>query len=77
MCVDFYTIHIHLVIKSGLIDCLPFLFLFSNFGVPVMQRDTSSSDVSASHVGRVRRRRHPTEVSIFFPFALYCALFFL
>ena len=31
-----------------------------------MQGDTSSSDVSASHVGRVRRRKHPTEVSNFF-----------
>ncbi|KAJ1285472.1 hypothetical protein BS78_03G282100 [Paspalum vaginatum] len=28
-----------------------------------MQRDTSSSDASASHAGRVRRRRHPTEAN--------------
>nr|ACF81759.1 unknown [Zea mays] len=28
-----------------------------------MQRDTSSSDVSASHVGRVRRRKHPSEAT--------------
>ncbi|XP_066317209.1 phosphatidate cytidylyltransferase 1-like isoform X5 [Miscanthus floridulus] len=34
-----------------------------NFGVPVMQRDTSSSDASASHAGRVRRRRHATEAT--------------
>jgi len=31
-----------------------------------MQRDTSSSDASASHTGRVRRRRQPSEVSNFF-----------
>ncbi|PWZ09569.1 Phosphatidate cytidylyltransferase 2, partial [Zea mays] len=42
---------------------LPFSGTSSNFGVPVMQRDTSSSDVSASHVGRVRRRKHPSEAS--------------
>jgi len=56
-------------------------FLFSvefSFGVPVMQRDTSSSDASASHAGRVRRRRHATEVSNFLLlFALYCILFSL
>jgi hypothetical protein len=40
-----------------------------------MQRDTSSSDVSASHSGRVRRRRQPSEVSKFFPFALYYSVF--
>jgi len=28
-----------------------------------MQGDTSSSDVSASHVGRLRRRKHPTEAT--------------
>jgi hypothetical protein len=43
-----------------------------------MQRDTSSSDASASHAGRIRRRRHPTEVSnLLFLFALYCILFSL
>jgi hypothetical protein len=39
-----------------------------------MQRDTSSSDVSASHVGRVRRRKHPTEVSNFLFLLLFIAL---
>ncbi|OEL31713.1 Phosphatidate cytidylyltransferase 1 [Dichanthelium oligosanthes] len=34
-----------------------------DFGVPVMQRDTSSSDASASHAGRVRRRKHQSEAT--------------
>jgi hypothetical protein len=40
--------------------------------ISAMQKDTSSSDVSASNVGRVRHRRRPNEVSyvliIFFLF---------
>lgn len=33
--------------------------------IAAMERDTSSSDVSASHVGRARQRRRPTEVGYF------------
>jgi hypothetical protein len=50
--------------------------------IAAMQKDTSSSDVSASHVGRVRQRRRPNEVSyvliifIILDFFLACLAYF-